>query len=63
MQRPHRARRAVVFHDDRLANGEEIIKKWRLETVARSTQVYIESMEATVLMLSAYQRGHLYMRV
>ena len=32
MQRPHRARRAVVYHDDRLASGEEIVKKKRLET-------------------------------
>ena len=32
MQRPRRARRAVVFHDDRLANEEEIVKKKRLET-------------------------------
>jgi hypothetical protein len=32
MQRPRRARRAVVFHDDRLANEEDLIKKERLET-------------------------------
>jgi hypothetical protein len=32
MQRPHRARRAVVFHDDGIANEEEIVKKKRLET-------------------------------
>jgi hypothetical protein len=32
MQRPRRARRAVVFHDDRLANEEEIVRKKRLET-------------------------------
>jgi hypothetical protein len=31
MQRPRRARRAIVFHDDRLANEEEYIKKKRLE--------------------------------
>jgi hypothetical protein len=32
MQRPRRARRAVVFHDDRLANEEDLVKKKRLET-------------------------------
>jgi hypothetical protein len=32
MQRPRRARRATVFHDDRLANEEELVKKKRLET-------------------------------
>jgi hypothetical protein len=32
MQRPCRARRAVVFHDDRVANEEDLIKKKRLET-------------------------------
>ena len=31
MQRLRRACRAVVFHDDRLANGEELIKKKCLE--------------------------------
>jgi hypothetical protein len=31
MQRLRRARRAVVFHDDRLANEEELVKKKRLE--------------------------------
>ena len=35
MQRPRRARRAVVFHDDRLANEEEIFKKKRLETAKK----------------------------
>jgi hypothetical protein len=32
MQRPRRARRAIVFHNDILANKEELIKKKRLET-------------------------------
>jgi hypothetical protein len=32
MQRPRRARRAIVFYDDRLANEEDLIKKKRLET-------------------------------
>jgi hypothetical protein len=32
MQRPRRARRAVVFHDDRLANEEDLVKKKRPET-------------------------------
>jgi hypothetical protein len=32
MQRPRQARRAIVFHDDRLASEEELVKKKRLET-------------------------------
>jgi hypothetical protein len=37
MQDLHRARRAVVYHDDRLASGEEIVKKKRLETSKKMT--------------------------
>jgi hypothetical protein len=32
MQRSHRSIRPMTFYDDKLAQGEEIIKKSRLET-------------------------------
>jgi hypothetical protein len=32
MQRPRRSIRPVTFYDDKLAQGEEVIKKSRLET-------------------------------
>jgi hypothetical protein len=41
MQRPRRARRAVVFRDDRIANEEEIVKKKRLETSKKDVQMKV----------------------
>jgi hypothetical protein len=61
MQRPHRARRAVVFHDDRIANEEEIVKKKRLETSKkrRTNEGFCEDLarQNAVAHLSQLQLG------
>jgi hypothetical protein len=50
MQRPRRARRAIVFHDDRLANEEDLVKKKRLETsnLGLSTSIITGRMGLTL---------------
>jgi hypothetical protein len=48
MQRLRRARRATIFHEDRLANEEELVKKKRLETSKKRRTEFVSGERVRV---------------